>query len=303
LNHARTAAPSSPTFAAGSTSRGTYVARAPDSTWPAIVGRIRESSAPHARRRGIGLDPPPRDRAAAVAAAVLVAIGFGTVWMALRPATAWPVASLGGSIYVEGGRLRIARSSRSTGWKPVRPRAPPWRRANRPGRWNNSRVRLAGTGWFDHRLSLERGSIRATIFAPPRVFFVNTPSATAVDLGCAFSLAIDERGDTTLHVTSGWVALEDDRRQVFVPAGASAVTRAGSGPGTPYFDDAPPELVRALDRRRGVSAALDTRQACASARHADLVASTGEGPPAIAGASTIGSPRCRRHPRPSCASA
>src|SRR6185437_16009257 len=55
----------------------------------------------------------------------------------------------------------------------------------------NTRVRLLQTQPTEHRLELARGKMSAHIWAPPRLFFVNTPSAVAADLGCAYTLEVD----------------------------------------------------------------------------------------------------------------
>jgi FecR-like protein/putative zinc finger protein len=102
----------------------------------------------------------------------------------------------------------------------------------------NTRVRLLETHPTEHRLELARGKMSAHIWAPPRLFFVNTPSAVAADLGCAYTLEVDEQGSSLLRVTSGWVALELENRESIVPAGAACETRPSLGPGTPYFEDA-----------------------------------------------------------------
>ena len=102
----------------------------------------------------------------------------------------------------------------------------------------NTRVRLLETQPTEHRLELARGKMSAHIWAPPRLFFVNTPSAVAADLGCAYTLEVDDQGSSLLRVTSGWVALELQDRESVVPAGAACETRSGLGPGTPYFEDA-----------------------------------------------------------------
>jgi len=112
----------------------------------------------------------------------------------------------------------------------------------------NSRVRLVGTRSTEHRLSLQRGRLHAFISAPPRLFIVETPSATAIDLGCSYTLEVDDAGRSILHVTSGWVALELKGRESIVPAGAMCVTQPGKGPGTPYFDDASARFREALSR-------------------------------------------------------
>jgi len=102
----------------------------------------------------------------------------------------------------------------------------------------NTRVRLLQTQPTEHRLELAHGKMSARIWAPPRLFFVDTPSAVAADLGCAYTLEVDDAGASLLRVTAGWVALELKDRESMVPAGAACQTRRGIGPGTPYFEDA-----------------------------------------------------------------
>lgn len=87
-------------------------------------------------------------------------------------------------------------------------------------------------------LSLQHGEIYARIVAPPRVFVVETPSVTAIDLGCEYRLDLDSTGTGALEVVSGWVALEFDGREWFVPAGAGARFDGDAGPGAPVFADA-----------------------------------------------------------------
>jgi hypothetical protein len=111
----------------------------------------------------------------------------------------------------------------------------------------NTRVRLVATRDGHHRLALDRGTLHALISAPPGQFVVSTPSATATDLGCAYTLHVDEDGAGYLTVTSGWVALALNGRESLVPVGASCRTDAKRGPGTPSYDDAEPELKRALE--------------------------------------------------------
>ena len=112
----------------------------------------------------------------------------------------------------------------------------------------NTRVRLLANEPTEHRLELARGKMSARIWAPPRLFFVDTPSAVAADLGCAYTLEVDDNGGSILHVTSGWVALQLKDRESIVPAGASCETRPGIGPGTPYFVDATQRFRDALKK-------------------------------------------------------
>ena len=110
----------------------------------------------------------------------------------------------------------------------------------------NSRVRLMASRLGEHRMSLDRGQIRARIWAPPRLFFVNTPSATAIDLGCVYTLQVDERGWGKVRVETGWVAFEHKGRESFIPQDAMCATRPGVGPGTPCYKDAPAGMEEAL---------------------------------------------------------
>ena len=112
----------------------------------------------------------------------------------------------------------------------------------------NTRVRLLAAQPTEHRLELTRGKMSARIWAPPRLFFVETPSAVAADLGCAYTLEVDDNGGSVLHVTSGWVALQLKDRESIVPAGASCETQPGIGPGTPYFVDSTQDFRDALKK-------------------------------------------------------
>lgn len=112
----------------------------------------------------------------------------------------------------------------------------------------NSRVRLVEAKGDEHRLSLSIGKMEAFIWAPPRQFFVDTPSAVAIDLGCSYTLEVNDDGAGLLLVTLGWVAFEWKDRESFVPAGAKCVTRPNSGPGTPYFEDSSAQFQSALSK-------------------------------------------------------
>jgi hypothetical protein len=177
-----------------------------------------------------------------VAVGLLLVVGFSAWWFYSRESRPfWEVARLNGSPRIgssrmdETGRLVVGQwletdgSSRakievgSIGHVEIDP---------------NTRVRLIETKPTEHRLELARGRMSAKIWAPPRLFFVDTPSAVAADLGCAYTLEVDDSGAGLLHVTSGWVALQLRERESMVPAGAACATRPGVGPGTPYFEDA-----------------------------------------------------------------
>jgi hypothetical protein len=75
---------------------------------------------------------------------------------------------------------------------------------------------------------------------------MQTPAATAFDLGCAFALEVAPDGTGSVRVTSVWVQLEAQDLQTLVPAGAQAETRQVFSPRSPYFEDATPEFKHAL---------------------------------------------------------
>jgi hypothetical protein len=117
----------------------------------------------------------------------------------------------------------------------------------------NTVLRTAG----GKRLALQRGELHAFIWAPARDFVVETPSARAVDLGCEYTLNVDDKGDGLLRVSMGWVAFQVGDREAFIPAGATCVTRKRGGPGIPYFEDTSDGLRRGVERfERGDRGAL-----------------------------------------------
>jgi Putative zinc-finger/FecR protein len=111
----------------------------------------------------------------------------------------------------------------------------------------DTRLRLLVTKSDEHRIALDHGKVEATTWSPPRLFVIDTPSGSAVDLGCRYILEVQKDGSALLHVTLGMVALNHDGREAFVPDHFLARTRSGFGPGTPFREDSPAELRAALD--------------------------------------------------------
>jgi ferric-dicitrate binding protein FerR (iron transport regulator) len=114
--------------------------------------------------------------------------------------------------------------------------------------FGDSRVRLVGTGAAGHRLELARGRVAARVTAPPRLFVVDTPVASAVDLGCAYELAVDADGRTRLRVTSGAVSLESRGVAAYAPMDTEVLAAPGRGPGTPVALSASAALRDAVAR-------------------------------------------------------
>ena len=125
----------------------------------------------------------------------------------------------------------------------------------------NSRVRLIETTQRHKRLQLQVGTIHAAIWAPAGQFVVDTPSAVAIDLGCAYTLQVAPDGSGTLRTTLGWVGFELNGRDSFIPAGAMCSTRPNVGPGTPYFEDSSQSFQAALTALDFGSGAPETRNA------------------------------------------
>jgi hypothetical protein len=213
--------------------------------WPAIEARLTHAGPRAVVRRVV--------RWSLAAAAVISAAFFG--WRLLSPSAyenvaAWQVRSVegtpriasksveGSALFHRGEWLETDGSSRaeiavgSIGRVEVGP---------------NTRIHLVATSDNNHRLSLAEGEIHAVVSAPPRLFFVETPSAMAVDLGCAYALRVDKRGEGTLDVLTGLVAFEWRGRHAVIPAGMSCFTRPDVGPGTPFLDDAPEKFRTALE--------------------------------------------------------
>jgi hypothetical protein len=109
-----------------------------------------------------------------------------------------------------------------------------------------TRLRLLNMGTGLKRIALDRGTIHTYIWAPPGQFVVDTPSAVTVDLGCAYTLQVDDSGAGLVRTAMGWVGFKLNARESFIPAGAACATRPKVGPGTPYFEEASPEFRAAL---------------------------------------------------------
>ena len=209
----------------------------------------RDVAAPSAfaRVRPRGVFPVVRTTLAAAAAIVL---GFGLWFASSALQGGWDVIAIDGQPVVDGVSVVDEGWLRRGGSLVTDERSRARIHVGQIGRVDvdpGSRVALVAAGAREHRLSLESGTIHARIWAPPRFFFVNTPSAEAIDLGCAFTLHVDPDGGGVLRVTHGWVQFAYAGREAFIPQGAVGATRPGFGPGTPRYEDAPPHFASALD--------------------------------------------------------
>jgi hypothetical protein len=232
-------------------------ASAPASLWEGIESAlIRQAT--HAKPSPVASLPRTslqvfnrRRLATAGAVACLLLVGLAG-WVYVRSTRpAWEVERLAGSPLIDAGRFGETGRLGVGKWLETDNQSRAQIEVANIGQVEvepNTRVRLVETGITEHRMELARGTLHARIWAPPRLFFVNTPSAVAADLGCAYTLEVDDAGRSLLRVTSGFVALENGARESIVPAGAACLTKPGVGPGTPFFEDAPEELAGALSR-------------------------------------------------------
>jgi hypothetical protein len=226
---------------------------APESLWAGIeraldhqrVGPRRQS------QRVLPFLKVPRFAMASVVALILLAAAFLflTSHRSISNPTspAWNVARVAGSPQIGSIRIGDQGSLRVGQWLETDAASRAKLEVSSIGQIEidpNTSVRLIETNATEHRIELARGRMSARIFAPPKLFFVDTPSGVAEDLGCAYTLEVDDKGNSLLHVTAGWVSLQLRDRESVVPAGAACATRPGIGPGTPYFEDAS-EMFRA----------------------------------------------------------
>lgn len=234
---------------------------APESLWRGIETALDAQGRPllPPKRVGVRLFMQPAFAVPVMALLVLV-IGFAWFW--LRPGrtppgsqlpqgSTWQVARLNGVPRIGSTQVNDKGKLGVGEWLETDTNSRAQISVGNIGKVDidpNTRVRLIQTNPIEHRLELAQGRLSARISAPPKLFFVNTPSGVAEDLGCAYTLEVDDAGKSLLHVTAGWVSLQLKDRESVVPAGAACAMRPGIGPGTPYFEDASEAFRAALTR-------------------------------------------------------
>ncbi|HWE22304.1 MAG TPA: FecR domain-containing protein, partial [Myxococcales bacterium] len=208
----------------------------PHDLWPGIEARIQ-------RRRSWYWIP------LAVAAMLVLLL----IARSIQTQPAWDVTMLAGRPLLGTSRLTASGRMRVGDWLQTDDSSRALIAVGHIGQVEvqpGTRLQLVAARARDHRLALAHGSIDATVDAVPRLFFVETPAGTAIDLGCAYTLETDSLGNGRLHVTRGEVEFETGSRISRVPLGAIIQTRAAvgrpGGPGIPYVEDAPAPLIRAL---------------------------------------------------------
>lgn len=130
----------------------------------------------------------------------------------------------------------------------------------------NTRIALDRSGPGAHHLTIDHGHMHARVNAPPRLFQVSTRSTEVTDLGCEYTIDVDDAGAGAICVQTGQVELATPSGAIVVAAaGTCAQIAAGRSAGLPIARDAPPELASAAREPRDVAAVL------AHARPADAI--------------------------------
>jgi len=177
--------------------------------------------------------------ALAAAASIVALVGF--TWLNRADAAqGFEVTRLGGAVTVTSRAVDDRAELKVGGWLETRSEGRATISIGNIGRVDvdpDTRLSLLNAASGDNRLQLHRGTMHALIWAPPGQFFVETPSSTAIDLGCQYTMSLDGEGIGTVRVTLGWVGFEWHGRESFIPAGAKCITRPGRGPGTPHYED------------------------------------------------------------------
>jgi len=232
--------------------------------WSGIERRIEKTHVAKVDlpRNGRAKSEPARFRSVAIwltaAAAAVAAVSVGINFYLSQPS--WDVVILQGSPVVAERRVEGDAKLRRGEWLETDESSRARLDVGVIGHVDvapQTSIQIRSTESTDHRIALARGTIEASIFAPPRLFFVETPSATAIDLGCVYSLSVDSVGTSLLHVKAGYVELADGGRVSVVPAGWMCLARPGSGPGTAFSAGAPSRLREALRRYDFEDGSLD----------------------------------------------
>jgi hypothetical protein len=135
-----------------------------------------------------------------------------------------------------------------------------------------SELQIVETSSSEHMLILSRGKINARTWVVPKLFSIKTPSADVKDLGCSYSLFVNDKSSTLLQVTSGWVLLENNNRKSLTPAGASCYSDIPKGPGIPYANDASSLFKESLSKLDFQSTGnLELQKVLSESRRGDLI--------------------------------
>lgn len=178
-------------------------------------------------RRALPDPSRPSIRGVLALVALALAISAAAIMLA-RPSThAWDVQVLAGAPTIDGrsgaSKLREAQWLTTAAGERVTLSVPAVGSVTIEP---DSRLRLVRSRDRQQRMELARGTLRAFITAPPRLFVVDTPAAKATDMGCVYTLSVEPDGATLLRVSVGWVELSGKQGVTRVSAGVECRTSA-----------------------------------------------------------------------------
>jgi hypothetical protein len=213
------------------------------------IERLEQALAPHRYRHRADFVQRAQTRArtwlSVAASMILVAVAAWQVRMPVSVQTNWQIAGLEGEALVDSRAAALSTALRSGQVVRTGRAARITLESDETGRISlgpESELIAAG----NRRVELRRGLLHAFIWAVPLAFEVETPSARAIDLGCEYTVQVDENGNGLLRVTFGWVAFLHRDQESFIPEGAACRTRQRGGPGIPFYEEAPESFRRSL---------------------------------------------------------
>ncbi len=232
--------------------------------WP--QDQVRPAPWTESRRPPFGSGSTRRLLLAAGFAAL--AIGVLAFWRLAGSSRGWTLASYDGAPAIDGGAASPGRQLAPGQWLTTDASSRARLLLPRVGEVEigpGSRLRVLADRRDAQALALERGSLLARTWAPPKLFSIETPVGRAVDYGCAYALDVDRAGTTHLRVEMGWVALEIDGHEALVPSGASLRAGLGEPIGSPVWLDAPRAFRAAVERLDRAAPGADERGAALDA--------------------------------------
>ncbi|MDQ3159616.1 MAG: hypothetical protein M3Q51_01170 [Pseudomonadota bacterium] len=139
-----------------------------------------------------------------------------------------------------------------------------------------SRLRLLETRTGRHRVELQQGRMWVRVWAPPGQFAAGVKGAEVIDLGCEFLVEVDAQGMGSMSVLSGWVKIDNLRREVLVPQGTRVRVNGDGAAGTPHAFSASQSFIEALATIDAHHGAVDphgeeVRRLLAAARPQDAI--------------------------------
>lgn len=122
-----------------------------------------------------------------------------------------------------------------------------------------SEIQIIETESSEYKLLLTKGKISVITLLAPKLFSIETPSATIKDFGSMYYVTVNNNSSTSLSVKSGWAKMENNNRRALLSSGTTCFSAPSIGPGIPVAKDATDlfkESLHKLDFENGGDAEL-----------------------------------------------